>query len=245
MKNFIKTISSSLADYILPHKCLNCYNMTERGGGLCAECFSTIFFIEGAYCNICGDSFEISMYKGDICSKCQNYPPEYDKKRSLFKFDIFSKKLIHDFKYNDKTNYANYFAKLFYLKYADIIADVDIIAPIPMHWAKRLYRFYNPPTLIVNKIKQMAIENQINIMSIYDLLLKIRLTKTQTSLTRDMRIDNVKNSVILNKKYNIKGKKILLVDDVHTTGATANYCARILKELGKANQVYFFSVVSV
>ena len=298
----LKATCLKILDYVFPHKCLNCSSMTESGGGLCGKCFAAINFIEGAYCDTCGNIFDISIHKGLICARCIRKNPSYDKARTLFKFNALSKKVIHDFKYNDKTNYAKFFAKLFLLKYRDLLSEVDIITSVPMHRLKRLYRFYNPPMLIAKEmakiltseysnkngqgnrlLRKLAIDeeemleaygaqgrsvlnasedsscrgsdasylqkkslakkpnNKKGIELAHDLLLKTKLTKTQTALKQPMRYKNVKNSIKVNANYNIKGKKILLIDDVLTTGATAGYCSKVLKAAGAKN-VYFFSV---
>lgn len=225
--------------------------MTESGGGLCGKCFADINFIEGAYCKTCGNIFDLSIYKDLVCGRCIKTDPEYDKARTLFKFNSLSKKIIHDFKYNDKTNYAKFFAKLFLLKYGYLLTDLDIITSVPMHRFKRLYRFYNPPMLISKEIKKIISGNasykapnlaiQEGVEALHDLLLKVKFTKTQTAFKQSMRNKNVKNSIKVNGNYNIKGKNILLIDDVLTTGATAGYCSKLLKDAG-ANKVYFFSV---
>ncbi len=247
----LKAAFLKIIDFVFPHKCLNCSSMTESGGGLCGKCFVAINFIEGAYCDSCGNLFDLSIHKGLICAKCIWNKPNYDKARTLFKFNALSKKVIHDFKYNDKTNYARFFAKLFLLKYGKLLDEVDIITPVPMHRFKRLYRFYNPPMLIAKEIfKALSneqyfilgnIDNSKSIHTIYDLLIKTKLTKTQTALKQSMRYKNIKKSISVNGKYNIKGKKILLIDDVLTTGSTAGYCSKMLKAAG-AKKVYFFSV---
>jgi len=161
------------------------------------------------------------------CGKCIADPPKYELARSLFKFDFNSKKLIHGFKYNDQTSNAKLFSKLLISRYKEDFADIDLVVPVPMHRFKRIIRNYNPPQILAEHIAK-----SISAKIISDVLIKTKWTKPQTSLTQAQRKQNLSGSVNINKKYNIKGKIILLVDDVRTTGVTSNTSSAILKNAG-------------
>ena len=232
----IQSSIANIINYVLPHRCMSCNELTQSSYALCSCCFKQLEFITDPQCEICGVQFELDIYQGCSCTKCLNTPPNYDIARSIFKFNPVSKKLIHDFKYNDKTSYAKFFAKLLVNKYLKLINEVDYIIPVPMHYIKRLYRFYNPPYLLAKEIAKYTDPKKLR----PDLLIKTKLTKTQTSLTKEQRYQNLQDSITVSNKYKIEGKNILLIDDVHTTGATANYCSYILKS-HKASRVNFLS----
>jgi len=111
--------------------------------------------------------------------------------------------------------------------YKEDFADIELVVPVPIHRVKRNIRNYNPPQILAENIAK-----SISAKIISDVLIKTKWTKPQTSLTQAQRKQNLSGSVNINKKYNIKGKIILLVDDVRTTGVTSNTCSAILKNAG-------------
>lgn len=225
--NIISNILFNIANFILPHRCVSCSELTEWGDGLCSSCFAKLNFISSPYCQICGFPFEFEMEEKYECGKCIANPPKYTLARSLFNFDSYSKKLIHGFKYNDQTSNAKLFSKLLYSRYKQDFDDVDFIAPVPMNRFKRIFRNYNPPQILGEQLAK-----RFNKAQIPDLLIKSKWTKPQTRLSQNQRKKNLVGSLHFNKKYNIKDKIILLVDDVRTTGVTSNSCSSILRNAG-------------
>lgn len=223
----LKNILSSVSDFVLPHRCISCSELTDQSDGLCSKCFSKLNFISSPYCKICGFPFEFDMEGQYECAKCISEPPKYELARSLFKFDPYSKKIIHAFKYNDQTSSAKLFAKLLFARYKDDFKDIDLIVPVPMNRLKRIFRNYNPPQLLGKELTKFFKREQVA-----DLLIKSKWTKPQTRLSRKQRKENLNGSLHINKKYDVKNKVILLVDDVRTTGVTSNTCSSILKKSG-------------
>jgi ComF family protein len=223
----LRGLITNITNFVLPHRCASCSELTEQGDGLCAACFSKLNFISAPYCKTCGFPFEFEIEDQFECGKCIVESPKYDLARSLFKFDYNSKKLIHGFKYNDQTSSAKLFSRLLISRYKDDFHDADIVAPVPMNRFKRIFRNYNPPQILGKQIAE-----SLGIMEVPDLLLKTKWTKPQTKLTKALRQKNLHGSLEINTKYNINGKIILLVDDVRTTGTTSNICSAILKKAG-------------
>ncbi|HJD56881.1 ComF family protein [Candidatus Tisiphia endosymbiont of Ptychoptera albimana] len=232
----ISRLYDYLIDYILPARCLSCTEMTETKEDFCQNCWKKLDFITKPYCIICGSRLDISILDNMCCAKCFQHKPCYDKSRSLIKFNEHSKKIIHAFKYQDKTILAKTFSKLFYTHYNSEIQDIDLIIPVPMNRFKRLFRMYNPALILALEISKLARKSFSP-----DVLIKSKWTKSQTFLSKKEREKNLSNSLILNKKYQIIGQKILLVDDVLTTGTTVNKCAKILKDSG-AECVYVMTI---
>lgn len=223
---------NSVIDYILPQRCLSCSEILGGNGEFCSDCWKKLEFIARPYCIICGQRFSIKILDNCICGRCYSNKPNYDLARSLFKFNEHSKKIVHQFKYQDKT----IFAKLLYNRYSEDIKDIDLIIPVPMNRFKRLLRMYNPAHILAMEIAKVTDK-----MLKADILTKSKWTKSQTFLSRKQRKNNIKGSIKFNTKYNIVSKKILLVDDVVTTGVTINKCAKILRQAG-AGSVYVMSV---
>lgn len=230
-KNILQKIFSTILNFIIPNTCLSCKIITNNHDvqGLCAQCLAKLSYITNAYCNICGTPFDVSIHDNTICGKCIQIPPQYNIARSLYKFDEYSRDLIHAFKYNDKIILANFFANLMFNRYKHDIMGNDIICPVPMHRLKRIYRQYNQSQILAYELGKIT-----NILDIPDILVKYKYTKSQIKLSKQQREKNIKGSIIFNSKYAhiIQGKKIILVDDVHTTGTTSNFCANLLKQNG-------------
>jgi ComF family protein len=146
----------------------------------------------------------------------------------LLRFDANSKKIIHALKYYDKNFVSEIISKMLVNYYKQPITNADLIIPVPMHRIKRLSRLYNHAQILAESIASL-VEKKI----IPDILLKTKNTKSQTGLARKYRMDNLSDSIaVVANKQKIHGKKILLVDDVMTTGSTVNLCARQLKKAG-------------
>ncbi len=141
-------------------------------------------------------------------------------------------KIIHHFKYRKKTNLAIFFGRAMasIIKSHYFLKDADTIVPVPLFWWKNLRRGYNQAALLSEIISQ-----ECNI-KMNDILKRIKNTKTQTRLNEEARRKNVLDAFRV-KQNGIKGKRVILIDDVMTTGATINECARVLKEAG-AKEVY-------
>jgi ComF family protein len=128
-----------------------------------------------------------------------------------------------------QTSKAVIFAKIIMSRYKEELRDVDFAIPVPMHRIKRIFRQYNPAQILAHELSR-----QIAVPMIPDILIKTKWTKPQTTLNKAQRQKNLEGSIIINNKKNIHGAKILLVDDVRTTGTTGNSCAKILKQSGAA-----------
>lgn len=229
-KNIIRKIFSAILNFIIPHTCLSCNIITNSDiRGLCAECVNKLSYITDPYCKICGTGFDISIHENTICGKCINNPPQYNLARSIYRFDQNSKNIIHSFKYNDRTILANFFAHLMLNRYKHEIILHDIICPVPMHRLKRIYRQYNQSQILAHELGKIS-----NILNIPDILIKHKHTKSQIKLSKQQREQNIKGSIIFNQKHarQIQGKRVILIDDVHTTGTTSNFCANLLKQNG-------------
>lgn len=240
MIKILKLLLHQLVNYILPLRCLSCYELVVGDKGFCAQCWNKLNFITKPYCKLCGYQFNLTILEGSICGKCIKQKPYFDNARSLLKFDQHSKEVIHAFKYYDRTELAEVFAKLIYNKYNSEFADIDIIIPTPMYKLKRLLRMYNQAHILA---KELAILVKKPLYP--NLVIKTKWTKPQASLSKAERERNLSGSFKINArtlaKFSIENKTILLVDDVMTTGTTVQSCSKLLKAMG-AKSVFVVTI---
>ena len=226
--SYVLSLSRIAITYLLPARCIACSNMILESRGFCPDCIGKIDFITKPYCKCCGIGFAFQHSTSEVdmmCGACIKNPRQYIT-RSVFRYEGLIQRVIHSFKYHDKTGAAKIFAHLMLNLYKQELEDADIITAVPMHKLKRLMRMYNQSELIAKHLAKL-LQKECR----FDLLKKCRMTKSQTGLSRKMREKNLSGSIKINNARGISGKKIVLIDDVLTTGSTIRVCC---KELQKA-----------
>ena len=224
-----------LINVILPPRCLKCGKVLSMQNGLCADCFNKIAFISEPLCYRCGRPFtdEMNLKSGvkQLCGAClKEKHPLFAMRRSAFLYDDESKKLILDFKFKDKTYSAETLANMLYGAGSDIWSEnPDLIVPVPVHWKRLLKRRYNQSALLV---KYLSLKT--SVPADYSSLIRKQNTIPQVQLTGVARRRNLRQAFAVKYPQNIKGKKVVLIDDVETTGSTLNECAKVLKKAGAA-----------
>lgn len=221
---FIKEQLLNLRDICFPMCCCSCGEMVDSEG-LCPKCWKRIKWVSDPRCRICGVPFELDI--SSLCPQCISKPPHFDQAISVFEYDDFSKTMILKFKHGDATYMGKLLAVWMHRVAAGLTAD--LIIPVPIHFLKRLKRRYNQTELLA-----MELERLCGVPQEPRILEKEKQTSPQEGLTRSTRLRNIKGSFGVNPGYArlLVGKKVILVDDVLTTGATVNECARILKKHG-------------
>jgi len=229
----LKKLWTLILNTILPPRCSLCGQLTQSSQSLCADCFAELDFITPPLCQTCGLPLP-PLVHGDLkCVRCLSQKSYFDTARACVLYNDISKKLIQNFKYYDHTELADILASLM-ARISDIDYKMfDLIIPIPIHTEKLKSRKYNQAALLAQKMG-----NILNLPVQLNLLVKITSTPAQAGLSFVQRQKNIKNSFNLNPKAatKLKGKNILLIDDVITTTATINEASRILKK-HKARQV--------
>lgn len=226
-----------LLNLLFPEKCLICEKQIDQNK-ICNECWGKCTFITKPYCSICSHPFEYETDENSICGACVASKPLYNRAISIFKYDDYSKKLIHKFKYKDQLHILDYFTNLILNMGKEVLDQADIIIPIPIHKHKLLKRGYNQAALLA-----MQIAKKREISYYPQLLTKNTNTPPQAGLNKSQREKNIKNSFQLNSSLakQIEGKRILLIDDVITTGSTISECCKILKK-AKPGKIFVLSL---
>lgn len=224
MKNWLSTLINA----ILPARCLHCGKIIANDNCLCSECFEQISFITKPYCIHCGTPLLNKSVSDLYCANCLNKKDNLRYSRSAVIYDEFSKKLILDFKFFDHIENKKLLAQWMFFAGKDIFdAGVDVILPIPLHYMRLLKRKYNQSAILSSELSKLT-----NIQADYKSLIKIKKTQPQAECSGKKRITNIKNAFFVKYPDNIKGKRVLLIDDVYTTGSTLRECAKVLKKAG-------------
>jgi len=225
-------------DLVLPPRCLACGALVERQGTLCPACWAAVTFIAEPQCRRCGLPFPFEAAEaaaGDPaaleCGACLAEPPPFERARAVMRYDDASRPLLLGFKHGDRTEAAAPFAGWLARSGAELLESAELIAPVPLHWRRLLARRYNQAALLAHPLSGLA-----GIPAVPDLLLRRRATPSQGHLRRAERQRNVAGAFAVNPRraHLLAGRRLLLVDDVMTTGATAAAAARTALEAGAA-----------
>lgn len=220
MKNFLKYILN--LNWIFPNKCISCsYVDIDEVGFFCPTCWKDLIYIQPPFCDCCGLPFPLDLQDSLLCYHCQTTVPEFHQARALFVYNDVIKRPILRLKHYDQTQYAKYFADLLY----NHIDPVDYIIPIPLHWTRLFWRQYNQAGLIAHHLGKLT-----NIPVVYDVLKRSKRTRSQKNQKREERIENLKAAFSVKNADLLKDKRILIIDDVMTTGSTLNQAALALKK---------------
>lgn len=216
-----------LLNSVLPPQCLACSAVVETPGHLCAACFGRFTFITPPHCGVCGVPLNQTVTEDLICGACVAERPSYGRARAAFIYDDHSRTLILKLKHGDRTDMAVHLAKWLQRAGAELTAQADVIVPVPLHRSRLLMRAYNQSALIARALGKLTGKKVAA-----DALVRIKATSSQGGLSRTERRRNVAGAFEVGRPAAIEGKRVLLIDDVLTSGATANACALALIHAG-------------
>lgn len=221
---------SQIIKIFLPPRCIKCGAILSDDDGLCSECFNQLNFITAPYCYKCGHPFEqAASTKKMLCASCakKNKTP-FRLNRSALYYDDISKDLILALKFMDKTENAKTLAKWLNMAGYDIWQEgVDVLVPVPLHYKRLIKRRYNQSALLVKELSKLT-----GIKADYTSLIKHKSTKPQVQFSGHERVKNVRGAFSVKHIEKIKGKRVVLIDDVMITGSTLKECALALKSAG-------------
>ncbi|VAX21996.1 Competence protein F homolog, phosphoribosyltransferase domain; protein YhgH required for utilization of DNA as sole source of carbon and energy [hydrothermal vent metagenome] len=222
---------------LFPDSCAACGRIIkdrapEVSGRLCAVCFGSVRPMPEKHCAICQKplefDYEIETGQTYTCGQCRVNPPIYEQARAALVYEGAVREMIHEFKYQGAPGLARPLAKLGEDKLAPWLAGYPgaVIIPVPLYRLKLFSRGYNPPYLLALHFARMAgLE-----VAEGNLLRRIRNTRPQFGLKADERIKNVKGAFKVVNRDDVKGRTVIVFDDVYTTGATMDACCKALKK---------------
>lgn len=227
--NFISRWSRRLLDHLLPPRCLSCGIGTQDAGRICPDCWKGLEFLQGPACDCCGRPFDFQV-KASLCGDCLINRPAYDRARAAVRYDDDFQHMIISYKHNDRTDYADFFGQLLLQASQSLDVTEAIVTPVPLHKKRLGKRRYNQSALMG---RIFADKKQYDYIA--DMMTREKHTPPQNG-NHNNRKRNVAGAFKVKAKYQdiIRGRTVILIDDVYTTGATVGACAKILKHAGAA-----------
>jgi len=238
----LRKVGTGFLDFLFPPLCLQCRDHVGEAGGLCARCWNAINFIEGAVCLSCGLPFDVPVFGETRCGPCEAAPPSFDKARAVMRYDNASKGAILALKHADRLELAPSFARWLERVGKTMLMESDVVVPVPLHAARLWSRRYNQSAELARILSRRAGKTYAP-----QVLERVRRTPSQGEMpSAAARRRNVAGAFRVHKANGavVHGRTVLLVDDVLTTGATADSCARALKRAG-AKAVFVLALARV
>ncbi len=228
-------VNRAVLDLLYPRNCIGCgVSAPETFRYICWDCWSDVNKVEPPFCSLCGDPVAGAVDHDFICYTCSATRPHFDGARSAVRYDGVAGEALRQLKYEKALWLVPDLARLMYNclmgEYPD--QEYDLIVPVPLFHVRRREREFNQSAVLAAGLSRL-----LGCKSVPRTLRRIRPTATQTNLTASQRLSNVNNAFQSRREKRLAGKRVLLVDDVMTTGATVNACAKALKQ-GGATSVY-------
>lgn len=218
-------------DVALPPLCPACRNPIGQPGGLCPACWARLSFIARPYCERLGLPFAYDPGPAVVSAEAIAEPPAYGRARAAVRYDDVARDLVHAFKYSDRLDLAPTLGGWMAQAGLDLLDGADGLIPVPLHWRRLWARRFNQAAVLAS-----AIADKSGIPVLGDALDRVRPTPQQVGLSRTARASNVQGAFRVSDSGRpaIRGKRLILIDDVLTSGATVDTCARALLRGGAA-----------
>ncbi len=220
-------------DLLLPPHCLTCAAPVEAPGRLCVDCFGRTSFVTEPCCVRCGVPFASTGQGGRnmTCPGCEASPPAWRQARAALRYDEQTRRIVMPFKYGDQVEIAVALARHMQRAGATLLQQAEVLVPVPLHRRRLRARRYNQSALLARALARLAQRP-----AVLDALQRIRFTAPLGEKSGRERAAEVAGAFVVRpgRESWIAGRRVLLIDDVLTSGATANACARALLAKGAA-----------
>lgn len=227
----LRRAGTAVLDALLPPSCLCCHAPVLEHGVVCAVCFRGLHLLAEPLCARCGVPFRHEGQGGRAgsCPTCATDPPAFATARAAYAYDDASARLILPLKHGDRTDLARHLARHMARAGAVLLERAEVVVPVPLHWRRLLIRRYNQAGLLARHLGRAAGRPVLP-----DALVRTRATRPLGGLGAAARAAALEGAFRLRSRAvaRLEGRRVLLVDDVLTSGATANSCARVLLDGG-------------
>src|SRR5882724_6927005 len=230
LKGAARTVFGLALGVALPQLCPACRDLVTDSG-VCPSCWSKLSFIAAPYCPRLGIPFIYDPGPGILSMQAIADPPAYQRARAAVRYDDIARKLVHAFKYGDRLDLAPTMGRWMTNAGRTLLAEADAIVPVPLHWRRQWARRFNQSALLAEVIAKAS-----GVAVAHAALRRVKATPQQVGLSQAERAQNVQGAfrVPPSAKAEVAGRRLLLVDDVLTSGATVDACSRALLRAGAA-----------
>jgi ComF family protein len=229
--SFIKSLSHAVLNTLLPPACLACDTPVDADGQFCLACFKRANFVSAPFCRHCGVPLPYATGAGITgdCIKCEAAPPPYGTARAALRYDDIAQALILPFKYADRTELARGLALLMARAGAGLLAGAEILVPVPLHISRLRTRRYNQSALLAAALGRIT-----RLPVAQDVLIRPKATAPLAKMGLAARQAELQDAILVRPGRSglITSKTVLLIDDVMTSGTTAEACAAALLAAG-------------
>ncbi len=227
----LRRYAGAVLDAVLPPQCLSCRAPVDRHGQICGACWSEIDFITDPRCAACGRPFDFDLGRDALCGACLAERPLYGRARAVMRYGDRASSLVVGFKHSDRTERAKTFGDWMARVGEEILSGADALVPVPLHRMRLLSRRFNQAAML-----GLAVAKRSGVPAWPGLLARTRSTPSQGGLRARERHANVRGAFAVRrgKGPQVTGRRLVLVADVMTTGATVSACTRVLLRAGAA-----------
>ena len=231
LRHALRTGWRAALDLALPPRCAAC-GAPVKDRGLCAACWAKLSFIAPPYCERLGIPFAFDAGPGMLSAEAIANPPAFARARAAVRYDDVARRLVQALKYSDRLDLAPTMGRWMARAGRDLLAEGDALVPVPLHWRRLWARRFNQSAALA-----MAIAACEGISVAHTALKRVKSTAQQVGLTKTERAANVQGAFRVSPEgtAQVYGRRLILVDDVMTSGATVDSCARALLRAGAAN----------
>lgn len=230
MRGGVRAALRLALDVALPPLCPSCRSPLGDGVGLCAGCWSRLALIEPPYCARLGIPFAYDPGPGLLSMEAIADPPAYDRARAAARYDDVSRALVQAFKYGDHIDMAPMMGRWMARAGRELLEGAEALLPVPLHWRRLWARRFNQSAALAKAISEIN-----GVPVLHEALLRVRATPQQVGLSKNQRAENMQGVFRVPDKAAVAGRRLVLIDDVLTSGATVDACARALLRAGCAH----------